>query len=197
MKNILILTFLVAGAALGYSQGTVTFQNNPSAFSSTNVAAGANGHADRLVYGTDNATPLLGTNWVAQLYYNVGAGQAETSLHIISGDTATPFRAGPAGGGIWNGGGSKVFPDVGNGVTATLQVRVWDGALFPTGYAAAVAGGGVTGKSAPFSYAPPVPPANNTGMDNLQSFTLQVPEPSTIALGILGAASLLIVRRRK
>ncbi len=196
MKKALALLTLLAGISVGYSQGQVTFLNSATSFSTTATTA-ANGHTDRLVYWTDNVTPLTGTNWVAQLYYAPGAGQAEGSLHIISGDTPTSFRASTTSSpGVWqNVGASKIFPDVAQGGTATLQVRVWDGSLFSS-YSAATSGGGITGKSITFNYTAPVPPATSTGMEGLQSFTL-APEPSTIALGVLGAASLLIVRRRK
>jgi len=202
MKKVLILALFAMGTGFAYSQGSVNFNNTPANFSTIAVTA-ANGHNDRKVYAVDNTTALGGTNWVAQLYYNVGSAQAETSLHVVSGDTFTPFRAStPASGnGFWSSVGTpKVLNDVTPGGVATLQVRVWDGALFPTGYAAAVAGGGAVGKSVTFDYVTGgggSPPATPGGMEGLQSFTLQVPEPSTIALGILGAASLLIVRRRK
>jgi len=196
-KAVLTSLLTLVGVIVGYSQGTVTFQNTPSSFSTSAVQA-ANGHTDRLVYNTDN-TALVGTNWVTQLYYNLGANQSESSLHVIAGDSPTQFRVGPAGAGIWNGGGSKVFPDVAAGVTATLQVRVWDGSLFSSYALASVATGATTGKSVLFNYAPPVAPSTATGMEGLQSFTLvtNVPEPTTIALGVLGAASLFVVRRRK
>ncbi len=204
MKKTLFLIALMAGAVSGFAQGSVTFANNSGAGFLTTPGTAANGHTDRLVYYTDNTTALLGTNWVAQLYYASGANQAEGSLHIISGDTPTKFFATsqPGGAGLFNG-GTKIFPDVAQGVTATLQVRVWDGSLYST-YALAAdpsslpAGPHITGKSATFNYAPPTPPSTSTAMEGLQSFTLQAaPEPSTIALGVLGAASLLIVRRRK
>jgi hypothetical protein len=58
--------------------------------------------------------------------------------------------------------------------------------------------GGEYGASQPFNYT--VPAAGSSAdayyLDNLRAFAV-IPEPSTIALGILGAASLLFLRRRK
>jgi len=200
MKTLLTLALVVSGASFAFSQGSVNFANTPANFTTTATVA-ANGHQDRLVYGTDNVTKLSGTNWIAQLYYSAGASQAESSLHTVAGDTGVTFRAPtPASGnGFWTAGSQPVLNDVTPGGTATLQVRVWDGSLFSS-YTAAVTGGGITGKSATFNYTTGgggSPPATPGGMEGLQSFTLQTPEPSTIALGLLGAASLFVVRRRK
>jgi len=206
MKKLLLATVLLAAVASGYSQGTVNFQNVNF---QTPATTAANGHQNRLVYALDNSTALTGTNWFAQLYYASGLNQAETSLNAV--DLSPKKFRDPASAsgfeGTWSGGtktmtGVAAAPNDGSGNpggSATLQVRVWDGALFPTGYAAAVAGGGAVGKSVTFNYTVPAfgSPATSFFMEGLQSFTLQVPEPSTIALGILGAASLLIVRRRK
>ncbi|MDB6026385.1 MAG: hypothetical protein JWM68_2608 [Verrucomicrobiales bacterium] len=206
MKKSLVIAFVALSSVLGYSQGTVSFNNNVAFATPPSTTPGvgqvpANGHDNRLVYNTDNTTTLTGTNWAAQLYYKVGSGQAESSLGIISGDTFSKFRVGTTSSpGTWSG-ATKTFADVPIGTTATLQVRVWDGSLFGT-YALAVAGNGVTGKSVTFNYTPqdttlPATPIDASFMYGLQSFTVAVPEPSTIALGILGAASLLVVRRRK
>src|SRR5262249_40094038 len=79
---------------------------------------------------------------------------------------------------------------------ATLQVRVWDSSRYAS-WDAALAGGAY-GVSAPFAYS--VPDVGSIPakyyMENLQAFAL-IPEPSTIALGVLGVASLLFLRRRK
>ena len=80
-----------------------------------------------------------------------------------------------------------------------MQVRVWDHTRFVT-YADAVAGGGVTGESLRFTYttsSSPTPPPSDLVLLNLRAFALNVPEPSTIALGVLGLGSLLLFRRRK
>jgi hypothetical protein len=62
-----------------------------------------------------------------------------------------------------------------------------------------LAGGGEVGLSSAFNYTPPL--AGSTPdryyMDNLRAFAV-VPEPSTIALSLMGAAaSLMFIRRRK
>jgi len=199
MKKITTILALVAGLSVGYSQGTVDFNNNHADFVTTAPTA-ANGHADRFVYDTNNTSKLTSTNWLAQLYYNAGANQSEGSLHTISGDVGSKFRVTTtANPGTWSGGG-KTFSDVDASQTATLQVRVWDGSLFSS-YALAVAGNGITGKSALFNYTVPAAGTLDTKafyIEGLQSFTIgNVPEPTTIALGVLGAASLFVVRRRK
>ena len=219
MKKLLTLTCLSMGLALGYAQGTVDFANSAANFTTAPsatpgvMAVPSNGHDNRLVYYTDNTTALIGTNWVAQLYFKAGSNQSEGSLAVISGDSATPFRAtSGANNGAWantgtmlNGQPVTVSKNLGvaYGSTVTLQVRVWDGSLYGS-YAAAIANPtAITGKSVTFNYSPTDPSTlgyspDKEKMYGLQSFTLQAaPEPSTIALGVLGAASLLIVRRRK
>jgi hypothetical protein len=59
-------------------------------------------------------------------------------------------------------------------------------------------GGNVVATSPVFTYAPPTDPAAPASaflMTNFRAFA--VPEPSTIALGVLGLGALLLFRRRK
>jgi len=208
MKKLAVLAVLFAGVSAAFSQGNVLFDNKAIINGGATAApTAANGHADRLVYYTDN-TALKGTNWVAQLYYNTGGNQAESSLHVISGDTFSAFRATTTlSPGTWAPpAANKVFPDAAIGSTVTLQVRVWDGSLYST-YASAAdplsspAGPHITGKSVAFNFVaadPNTSTPSDLWMVGLQSFTVApAPEPSTIALGLLGAVSLLVVRRRK
>jgi len=203
MKKVVLSLLMIAGASVAYSQGTVNFNNNQTDFQTVAPTA-ANGHNDRLVYYTDNSQ-LTGTNWFAQLYYASGAGISSGNLINFTSDTPSKFRVSTTSfKGTWSG-GTKTFSNVDVGGTATLQVRVWDGSLYST-YAAAAdptsapAGPHITGESVTFNYTVPAGNAPTTSyyMEGLQSFTLHpAPEPSTIALGLLGAASLLVVRRRK
>src|SRR5207248_11226977 len=81
------------------------------------------------------------------------------------------------------------------GSTCILQVKVWDFSTSPTFEGAT----GKSGVSTEFTYK--VPPAGDLTpsdffMENMSGFAL-VPEPSAIALGIMGVAGLLLIRRRK
>jgi hypothetical protein len=140
----------------------------------------------------------------------VGAGAhtapVNAQLFLVSGNTrtaigpsATTFRQSPAGlaQAYVNAISSVTVDGIAGGSPATLVLRAWSGAS----YDAAVAGNGeLFGESGPITItlggagSPPGLPANLTG---LQGFTLQaVPEPSTLALGLLGAAALLYRRRK-
>jgi hypothetical protein len=173
----------MAGACLG--QGTVNFNNN--------VAFATPG--DRLVYNVDGTTPLVGQNYSAGLFY---LNPTTTQFEMVGavGNFRAPTTSSP---GTWSG-GTRTLPDQGGSLTYTLEVRVWDNVLFgttPTSYAAAVAGGGIYGVSDPFSYT--VPPAGSPPaaffMEGFQGLAL-VPEPSTIAFGLLGLAALALRRRK-
>jgi hypothetical protein len=192
MKKLLTVLALVASAAASFGQGTITFQNSGLIFGDLpGVPA-----PDRRVYlgSVANGTLLVGTNYAAQLWYDTGTGmrplQEATKIFRI------PTTTQP---GTWNTAPTAVatFPDLAVGGTAQLEVRVWDIQRFAT-FAAAVAGGGETGRSQPFSYL--VPPAGSAPADytlkGLRAFAV-VPEPSVIALGVLGLGSLLLFRRKK
>jgi hypothetical protein len=84
-----------------------------------------------------------------------------------------------------------------------MQVAVLDSALAGVGAAQALSKTAGTGLSQTFTYAIPADPlAIPGGMEGLKSFNLVaggapvVPEPTTIALGALGAAALLLRRRK-
>ena len=193
MKKLIATAILSLIVVSGWAQGTVDFRNGGITFRSA---------ADRLVKDVDGTTPLVGVNYVAQLFYVAGAS-ADLSHALASGTPVTFRVATTLSKGIWlptslgNTSPIRILDGVGENGTATLQVRVWDITKFQS-YDAAKAAGGLTGASAPFAYT--VPAAGNQPdayyMDNLRGFAL-VPEPSTIALGVLGLGSLLLFRRRK
>jgi hypothetical protein len=90
--------------------------------------------------------PLVGTNWVAELFLDTSTG-----LLTVSGPGSGLFSAAGAGTpGAWSG-GTRLLEKVSFGQTSQVEVRVWDLSLFST-YEAALQAGGVTGTSGLFNY---------------------------------------------
>ena len=190
MKTLFAATLLGLAAASGWAQGTVDFRNAGPTFATV---------ADRLVYW--GGTKLTGTNYVAGLWFAPGAGN--TTIDTTGGTQAgrafnfrQPTTTSP---GTWNPGANPFLFTL-DGIAldsdVTLQVRVWDSVRYSS-FAAALAAGNYA-VSAPFTYhAPPVgSPPDRYYMEGFRAFAV-VPEPSTIALGVLGVVGLLFLRRRK
>lgn len=180
MKKLLLLTTVVLGTVFCQAQqGAVTF---------------ANGAAGTEVRGPGGAL-IAGT---VALYGSTSTGLAnDTSLTQI-GSTVNTIAPGYFLGGTRN---------IGNpGDTVTLQVRAWTGgfATWDAAFAAAqtdtgifltrtrpmwtqiTGGGGVN------------PPQPITGAGRFSGASLEpVPEPSSIALGLLGLGAIVLFRRRK
>jgi hypothetical protein len=205
MKKVLTIAVLGLATVAGWAQGKIDFRNggvtfitsaNRYVYNSLGVGPGAGTPP-----GATDANRLIGTSFAASLWYVAGANQPVANARQVG--SRFNFRADTTSvgnRGTWTAGAVDpvfVFPDVGFNADVTLQVRVWDVVKF-TSFEAAVAAGEY-GASAPFAYKTPADGTltpNSFYMDNLRAFAL-VPEPSTIALGILGAASLLFLRRRK
>jgi hypothetical protein len=199
-----LLTIALAGATLvTYGQGQIDFRNN-------NLVA----PPDRLVRAGTGQLPspggtglnqnrpgegLVGTTFIAQLFFASDASNLDAQPAILGTDVHR-FRASTTTlPGTWSG-GTRVLRGVLLGETANLVVRVWDSAF--ASYGDAVRGNGALGQSAPFAYTvptSPTPPPTDLFMNNFAGFTVnQVPEPSTIALGLLGGlGTMLLFRRRK
>jgi len=216
MKKLFAVAILGLTAASGWAQGTITFQNGGLTFSPVAnryvYASGPIGAGD----ATDAARRLTGTNYCAGLWYVTGGGNSgqlaggrggvQALNSIVTSVSLFNFRAPTTADnnkGTWVplGGNTFILTGVDVGASATLQVRVWDYITYgrtEAGYLAALAAGSGVGYSAPFDYT--VPAAGSTPdkyyLNGLSAFVL-VPEPSTIALGVLGAASLLFLRRKK
>jgi len=182
--------YLVVASALAVSafgQGQIDLNNRGLAL--VNDAAGK---------------PLTGTSFVAQVWYGASASTLTSSF------APSPFRAStttypgswnPAG--VGGPGALGTLTGFAPGSTVTLQVAVWDSAIAGVGAAQALSKTAGTGLSETFTYAIPADPlAIPGGMEGLKSFNLVaggapvVPEPTTIALGALGAAALLLRRRK-
>ena len=180
-RRLLIGAVLLSAAVNGVCQGIVTFANNV-----------LSPPPDRLVRDI-NGTPLVGTQFAAQLYYGPTPGSLQAH-------TAAPNRfrnPGSTLAGTWSTttGANRTLVGGGVGVLVWLQVRIWDLNQFPT-YEAAVAGGAPTLTSVVFPYTQrlSIPPqTSDTYMDN---FTM-VPEPTAFLLTFPGLALLLLWNRRR
>lgn len=134
---------------------------------------------------TAAGAPLDGDAWLAQAYVGLDVG----SLAPVG--TALPFRTGAAAGYISS---TIVTTPFAGGTDVMVEMRAWEKAKGAT-YEAAQAGGGLFGSSAAVKLQVAVAPNTPADMVGLTSFSL-VPEPSTMALGVLGAAALLLRRRK-
>ena len=146
---------------------------------------------DRLIYDYPSGVPLVGTNYVAQLYYGTDAASL-VPVTTAPARFRVPTTTAP---GTWSG-GNRTLTGFTAGMTATLQVAVWD-SNFGLTFDQARAAGAFWGLSQPFTYTIPsagAPPAAYY-MENFRGFVL-IPEPSTIGLGVLGAVGLFVFRRR-
>jgi hypothetical protein len=177
MKKLLIALAAVLVTAASYAQGTLNFNTRFT-------AAGV------------NAPVVLSTGG--------GPGPSySAALYLVSGGTdtlvpnsTTTFRDGSTTAALaqYVNPITVEIPGVGTGGTATLKIKAWQTSLgtYETAQLA-------RGESAVFTTTPlgggPTPPGDLPS--SLQGFTVNViPEPSTIALGALGAAALLLRRRK-
>jgi hypothetical protein len=178
MKKLIPL-LIMAGAMASYAQ-TVNFNNN--------ILTPA-----RLVTSATAPNGIVGQNYTAVLLY--GTSDASLSAHTQTALFRVPTTASP---GTWSG-GTRTLTGVPStpGSVVRLQVAVFDNTAFAN-YAAAVAGGGILGRSLNFDYTiptqPPAPGADS--MVNFAAFQI-VPEPSVIGLGLIGVTALVMLRRRK
>lgn len=204
MKKLILAACALTCAASVFAQGTVVFNNRVtgtivthvySGGATPDVAVSGNGSTDTPAGATSWAgyTALAGATYSAQLYAAPGTVTDATSL--VGAQPVTTFRTGAAAGFV-SGVTATLTGVAGDSPVATLQMRVWDNTTGATWEAATVRG------------ASPLFQVNAIGgtlnpapaLTGLQSFnitgTSTVPEPSTFALIGLGAAALLIFRRK-
>jgi len=212
-KSILTFGAVLASAACVMAQGTLNYSQRISGVFVTHTYLGAPGELAKagntstdLPAGTQTylGALLQGTNYSAQLFFAPGAGMPLSALVAAPGSLTT-FRTGGTFGGTIAG-SFLPLPGTTVGGAATMQLRVWDN------------GGGtigswdlaqIRGQSEVFTVlgladatSPNPPNMQGSGVDpntgGLRSFNIvPVPEPSTFLLGGIGAAALLIFRRRK
>jgi len=215
MKKLVLASLALTCAASVFAQGTVVFGNRftgqqtqwvygskPGAASFSQIG---NGNADFPVGTTDwtGFTRVSGSSYLAALMSAPGANAADAALAFSA--NTTSFRTG-TGAGVIAGITATLANVAKDAPVATLQIFAWDNTAGtftdPTAawnaWKAGTILGGVSGKfnvnaiGGDFN----VPPNTVGGASfNLYS-TVSIPEPTTMALAGIGAAALLIFRRR-
>ena len=188
------LSLIAASTTALFGQGRVAFNNIVSGNLIT--AWGPYPPYGDYLVGSTYSIQLL---WAPQGTY---ATIPEFMAAVLGQSAAFPFigTTGDAGSAAGYFDGGSVPSPVGTSMPPgnyTMVARAWYNVGFAN-YDAAVAGGGGIGWSTFFNMTPtvsPTPPPNTI----FPSFTIgvRIPEPSTFALAGLGAAALLLMRRRK
>lgn len=180
MKKALLTLACVMAAVSAFAQGQINFGNRvPGSVEAKITDAAGNG--------------LSGTGFSAQLWAGP-AGASESQLVPVP-NSLVSFRTGAAAGYITSG--AVTVPGIAVGSTGVFQVRAWDnaGGTITSWEAASNKGASALITSAALGGVPASgPPVTPPDLVGLQPFS--IPEPSTIALGVLGAAALLFRRRK-
>jgi hypothetical protein len=185
MKKLLLLSGLMVAALGAYAQGTVNFANG---------ASGVDAPITNGIPGSPTPSVRADNTFRAQLYVGPAgtANQALLSTNGVSGTPATLLSGGGAGYFLGN---ARDITGFAPGSVVTLQVRAWSTSGGATSWESATGlfrgesnliqtglGGGT------------IPTPNMLG---LQGFVVGIPEPSSIALGLLGLGAIVLFRRRK
>jgi hypothetical protein len=165
-----------------FAQGTVNFANG---------AAGVN--APCFCGGPGYLASAANGPWLAMLY----AGPAGTPLQDL---TSSIVSGGPAVLGSTPGyvfGGLRTIAGIPAGNPATLQIRVWRSDLGATWEAAGGYGSLYGGTSSAITITLGGGAAPTPNMVGLSSFYICIPEPSAVAIGLLGLGATILRGRRK
>jgi len=215
-KSLTGVVALLAGAFVAHSQGTVSLANYGAlnSYIYVSLKGGANlGGAAGATTGTYSSDLANGNDWSIALYGNAGSGDDPSTLTectVAGGGFAQTTLANGSPdktAGTWYSSVVAQVPNTtGANQAATLQFYAWYNDGGTLSYAQALAAGDPVGTSA-------VATLTDTGGNNLQggpsitapnlpagltSFTVSpTPEPSTIALGVMGASAFLLRLRRK
>ena len=178
MKKIIVVLSLAIVSISTFAQGTIFFNNRTSA-GDVPIA---------LPDGSGIGSIPGGAS--AQLFLVGAAGTYTPLLPATTFRTSTPaatFFVNPV---------DVIVPTIPAGSPATIVMRVWNTSA--GSYEAAQSGGGLFGESLPLTIAALGGVNPNTGVivptPDLAGLQF-IPEPSTIALGLLGAVALLYRRR--
>jgi hypothetical protein len=214
MKRIFLTSIIGIAAAMtvtsSYAQGNVWLDNYSDNGGQVTYGGGPYQIPGTIVgSGVANGTngTLGNVTWTVGIYYALGdvtgsitpdpSGMADPAtlgggLQFLSGNPfdTTTFNRFPG----YFSGGVAVIPGYTSGLV-TFEAAAFNG----SSWSSSMAGG----HSAPFTLYPSVgavaPPPISEGTSGMQTFSvyLLVPEPSLLSLSGMGAAAMLLVRRRK
>jgi len=201
MKKLLLLATLLGTAASALAQGNVSFRNNASTsfYIYTNNAFGT-------LTGQDPNTRLIsGTSaYRIGLYASPTTGASAGSLTLVGLTTNSAALAGR-----FLGPSPYVLPaGYAAGNTITFQIRAWSlagGTSYEEALTSAVLdplnvayGVSAIGTVTPSANSAPVAVLFGTDPGLVQGFEIRpIPEPSSIALGLLGLGAIAMFRRKK
>lgn len=193
VKSAALFLAVVALAGNAYSQGTTGFANNPLRLVTTEETGGS---------------ALAGTRIGLYLTTDTGADITSLGSEVLRAVTSITTIAGVFNGGTITFNGTGGLPTIAPATPVLVEVRAWSnggnnaGAL--DSYEAQVASGrGWVGTSGPLNVytlgGGGLPTPSLTIQGQMMGFVMTpVPEPSTIALGLLGGlGAMLLLRRRK
>jgi hypothetical protein len=224
MKKLAITLSLLAGATVGYSQGELNwsdyapasgslpafsieiFQPNPA---NPTVEQNLGNTANDLPAGsaTYGGAPIVnGSGYEVGLYVDTSASAVQNDVSSGSPVATAGFTSGFDG--RWDLSGSLVatVPGLASGTAVFVELAAWSTSGTATSYAQALVQGLTAGVSPTSSGSaplggggsPPATPGTIAGI-GITDFSVasSVPEPSTIALGVIGASTFLMRLRRK
>jgi len=204
MKKVIVSTLLAMAAVASFGQGQISVGNGITAtrfpiygpqVGSESVQVSGSSSLSAPTGSTVYTGGLLsGTRYAIEFWAGPSSATDFSGLTLI---TTTTFRTAAVATSLPNGitlSTAGVVPGVPADAQAKLAVRAWDTQSGASYDLASIRGAGALFLSAPLGGGVTTPP-NWVG----QSFSLTtaVPEPSSMALAGIGAASLLIFRRRK
>jgi MYXO-CTERM domain-containing protein len=187
MKKLLLLAGLLVAAVGSYAQGTVNFANG---------GAGVNAPVTYIAPGGSSALATSANGVYAMLFIGP-AGATDLTTLTTNGVSGAPALVGGTAGYFF--GGARTITGFTSGQTVTAQVRLW---VTPnaSGYSGdpSVRNEGLYATSNPIQVTLGGGTTGTPNMVGLQAMTIgPVPEPSAIALGLLGLGAVALIRRRK
>jgi hypothetical protein len=195
MKKLTLIPAALMLCAGAYAQGTIQFVN--SAATAVTTAAGP-----------------VGPGFKVELFYQPDTGGSApapvTSAGVLGNWTAggitTVFNTPVSLQGVFSG-PNQVLTGIAGGAEGWFEIVAWNNSATSLTTALAAGGASFVGNSLVWAEAtgnpngsPSLPTPAITGAGEFSGITAQAyptPEPTTIALGALGAASLLAFRRKK